>query len=223
MRHIPTLLAAAALTCLSAAALADETTTAAAPKVDNPRYTAWAKFKPGTLVKTRTENEMPGMQGLRLANGAELKVEQTLTLKLIEVTPEKVVLESMATKQNVANDVKTMKPETLTIPAKIDKEKADLISAGLPEAKVELKNVVIGTDTIEVAGMKFEAATREMDVELAAPPETRPGMMSSPRQSHVKVWTSAEMPGGVIKTVTTRDRPMRTSITTTVVELKIAE
>ena len=56
-----------------------------------------------------------------MADGKELRVEQSMTVKLREVTREKVVLEVKATKQNVAGDVKMMKPERVEVPAKLAK------------------------------------------------------------------------------------------------------
>src|SRR5207248_1986297 len=53
--------------------------TALAEQIDNPAYTNWAKFKPGSVLKTNTESATAGQK---------LSVE--MTTKLLEVTSDKV-------------------------------------------------------------------------------------------------------------------------------------
>ena len=53
-----------------------------AEQIDNPSYTNWAKFKPGSVLKTNTESATAGQK---------LSVE--MTSRLLEVTPDKVIVE----------------------------------------------------------------------------------------------------------------------------------
>ena len=68
---------------------ASPTTGPAEPLVENPHYLAWAKFKPGTTVDLDMILHMAGQQMMT-----------NVTMTLNEVTPEKVVIASVA-KMNV--------------------------------------------------------------------------------------------------------------------------
>jgi len=92
---------------------------------------------------------------------------------------------------------------------------------GMPAGNVESTNVKTGTETVEVGEKKVEASTKEMDVKLVQEENAGPGIMRSSGESHVKVWTSAEVPGGIVKTVVTRNRPFKVVITTSVVRMSV--
>src|SRR5262249_13962223 len=53
-------------------------------KIENPQYKSWAGFKPGTTVVHRTVTK---------ATGADGETVTTSTYKLIELTPDKAVVE----------------------------------------------------------------------------------------------------------------------------------
>ncbi|HNW36908.1 MAG TPA: hypothetical protein PKM25_18350, partial [Candidatus Ozemobacteraceae bacterium] len=67
--------------CILMAVLA-AATVFAADMVDNPSYAAWSKFKIGTELKYKQVSEV-----------ANMKTESEITYKLVELTPEKAVVE----------------------------------------------------------------------------------------------------------------------------------
>jgi hypothetical protein len=61
-----------------------------AEQVDNPLYAAWAKFKPGSTASVKHTMHMEG-------NGMNMDQTFETTTKLVEVTSEKVTVESSTT------------------------------------------------------------------------------------------------------------------------------
>jgi hypothetical protein len=205
-------IAAAMLVGLSSAALAEE-------MVDNPAYKSWASYKPGTSV-TRTiateitkvegvDNIPPGMVGRKMP-------EQTMSQKLLEVTADKVVVET--TMSGMAGRTVTA-PRKVEIAAKIEKSKVDSALAS-EDAKATVKNVKDGTDTLEIKGQKLDVKTKEMDVDTDS--------NGQKITAHVKVWLSETVPGAAAKMVMeakTERGPMTMTmgITTMVVDYSIAK
>lgn len=116
--------------------------TAFAEQIDNPQYTAWAKFKAGTTVTTKSETSM------KMA-GNENKTSTTMTTKLSEITPTEATVETTMESNGTSTPLPARK-----IPAKIDKPADN--TAAAPKADVKE-----GTDKVEVAGKSYNAKTTE--------------------------------------------------------------
>jgi hypothetical protein len=180
--------------CLSiAACLAGLSGVVRAEQVDNPAYTSWAKYKPGTTVTYKQSMEMEMKMPMAMP-------QITITEKLVEVKPDAVVLEVSSQSTGGMGGPHNMAPHQQEIPAKIEKEKAEVPSS----VKGEVKDVKQGKDKIDVNGKSVDATTTEMTVEA-----TEPRAMTA----HVKVWRAEEVPGGMVKTVTDVQSPMKTTST----------
>lgn len=141
---------------------------AAAQEV-NPRYELWADCKPESWTKVRMHMKTP--QG-------EMTTE-TVT-KLLEVTPEKVVIET--TSKMKFGD------REMAIPAK----KEEITKA--PDAKNPVKPAKEGEEEVKVAGKSFKCKVWEMEQEQGG------------QKTKGKVWTTKEIPGGMAKAEFTSDK-----------------
>src|SRR5512146_2882612 len=83
-------------------------TVAMAEQIDNPQYASWSKFKPGTSITRKAEVDV---------NGQKMATETTTTL--VEVTPEKAVIENKTSMPGM-----DMPGQKMDIPAKIEKPAA---------------------------------------------------------------------------------------------------
>jgi hypothetical protein len=175
--------------------------------VDNPEYAHWAKYKAGTFVSYKQATDMPGMANIEGMppgmNMAAMMPQITMTSKLTEVKPDALTLETtMATTQmGQTRDNKT----TRTVPAKI--EKAEIKPTSVDGVTAEMKNVKEGKDSVEVKGKKIDTITREFDTvvtssEMSASRGRGRGD-STTMTAHMKVWSSTEVPGNMVKSETT--------------------
>jgi hypothetical protein len=164
-------------------------------QVDNPQYTGWAKFKPGTTVtmKSQSETKMQGMAD-------PMKSEMTSTTKLVDMKPDEATVET-TTKMVMMGNETAMPANTMKVPAKVDSGKAG-------PATADMKNVKEGTDKVEVGGKSYDCKTKEYDMETN-------GM-----KTHTKVWTSDQVPGGTVKMESTSTGAADTKMTMTLVEVK---
>ena len=88
-----------------------------AEQIDNPAYTSWAKFKPGSVLKTNTQSMIAGQK---------LSIE--MTSKLLEVTPEKVIVE--VTTETTTGQMKLpSQVRKQDVPAKLTKPANRLLSS----------------------------------------------------------------------------------------------
>jgi hypothetical protein len=180
-----------------------------AEQIDNPEYAQWSKYKAGTFAAIKTATEMPGLANMEGVppgmNMAAMMPQITITTKLTEVKPEALTLEvtTSTAQMGQARDNKA----TRIVPAKIDKPATN--PAATQGASAELKNLKEGTETVEVKDKKLECATRDYDTVgtnsgMAGGPGTGRGAATS-TAAHMKVWTSVEVPGGMVKTeITTK-------------------
>jgi hypothetical protein len=192
-------LAVCAVLALSSAAFAEQ--------IDNPEYTQWSKYKAGTFVSLKQATEMPGMASMPgMPAGMDMSAmmpQITITTKLTEVKPDALTLEvtTSTTQMGQTRDNKV----TRTVPVKIDKPATN--PAATQGASAELKNMKEGKDTVEVKGKKIDTITREYDtITTASPTAGGRGALagtSTPTTAHMKVWTSQEVPGGMVKSETT--------------------
>ncbi|HEX4797187.1 MAG TPA: hypothetical protein VH370_25565 [Humisphaera sp.] len=100
------------------------TTSVRAEQIDDPGYTYWAKFKPGSFSTTTTESDL----------GAQ-KMSMQMTTTLVSVTPEKVTVEVKTTTsaggraltpQLVKKDVSAKRPKPPNSTIKESKETVDV-------------------------------------------------------------------------------------------------
>ena len=164
----------------------------AAEMVDNPRYAAWAKYKPGSNVSV-TQELGGGNGGKGMTN---LIIE-----RLLDVTPEKAMVEYAITLQ--MGSAKHTSKRNVDIPAKVEKGHEELapdVTGTTKEAGSE--KVTIGEKTYDCKIIEFTG-------------ESKRGKASG------KVWKTPEIPGGVAKTETHLEGPRPTTMTMTVTAVDI--
>ncbi|HVX83925.1 MAG TPA: hypothetical protein VH253_03840 [Phycisphaerae bacterium] len=164
----------------------------AADMVDNPAYQSWAKCKEGTTVTTKSSTETT-VQGM----ADPMKTEATMTMKLVSITPDEVTVETTMSMGGSAMPATQQK-----IPAKLEKGKEN------GPMSDQMKDVKEGTDKVTVGGKTYDAKTREYTME-------QNGMKSA-----VKVWTSDDVPGGMVKMESTVTGAANSKTTMELVEVK---
>ena len=152
-------------TFLAVVAILLSTVATAGADADNPEYQRWSGFKAGAWVKFKMVSE---------AGGAKTEVEQTV--KLVELTPAKAVVEiGMVTG---GNKLPAQKRE---IPAKLKTEAAK--DAKAPKASKPAE----GNEDIDVGGKKVKAHWVESTTETGG------------NTTVAKVWQAKGVPGGTVK------------------------
>jgi hypothetical protein len=171
MRHRRT---AAAVALFALAATADGQDT-----FENPEYTSWAKFKPGTSLTVKVTSTVGGKSN-----------ETVITNTLVSVAADKLVLETAVTDKAGGKEVihpgqKRDVPKTVPILPGFKKE--DLPGPGRkPPGTVEE-----GTETLKVGGTEYKAKWYRIK-------QTVPGG----GEIEGKTWMSDEVPGSVLKSET---------------------
>jgi hypothetical protein len=151
---------------------------------DNPGYTSWAKFKPGTSTTMTMTSD---------AGGQSSKTETKTTLT--EVKPDKVVL-SVVMSMEAGGQKMDMPAQSMEIPKTIETPKAPdgATAAATDAAKANSKT---SEETVKVGGGEYKAKVTESTVEAGG------------SKTVSKVWMSDEVPGGMIKMEATTDGPMK--------------
>jgi hypothetical protein len=182
MRQCVALLVALAIPLVISAQAQDD-------RVDNPPYKSWSAFKKGTTVKLLQKvvdksGDSPGV--VDATARPQGPAEMYLTYRLVEVTPEKVVVTMTQTEMESGGEVEHA-PVRITYRARISRKYA---GQSLPKSKVE--NLKEGEEELEIAGKKIK--THWVESRFKVDTET----------SFSKVWSSDEVPGGTVKSVTTK-------------------
>ena len=133
---------------------------------DNPQYEYWAGCKPGSWVKHRMEFE----------NQGKLMEYESVT-RLLEVTPEKVVVETMRRLKTGDRSVDS--------PPQRSEIKAKEAPAGRTVSEKE--------DEVTVAGRTLKCRYYEVETDSA----------DKKSKTTVKSWMSKEIPGGAGKSEVT--------------------
>jgi hypothetical protein len=184
MRSMRTLVGAAAALCLMGSV-------SLAEKIANPEYELWSKFKAGAMSK---------VEGKTVAAGQESK--QTITTKLLEITPEKAVVE-VTMEMEVAGQKMPMPAQKRDVPAKIDnaaiQNPAEAPNAPKPEMKESEETVTVAGKTLKCKVV--ETTSEQNGMKVVA-----------------KAWTSAEVPGQLVKTETKTTGPVESTTTMSLVE-----
>jgi len=144
--------------------------------VANPRYVHWANFKPGTTVTQIEKTTFPDATAKLLTpDGVDVK---EITYKLLQVTPEKVVVETVVVEHDFISIIEQA-PTKITYPAKLLKKHL--------EAVMRQANAKKGEETLDVLGKSIpcntiDGAYKEGDDQIER-----------------KMWFSKEVPGGIVK------------------------
>ncbi len=123
------------------------TTAADDEMVDNPLYRAWARFKPGSTAVLAEKTVFGEGRKPFLPEGADEKV---ITHKLLKVTPDHVVIQTIVTEQEFLGTVESA-PTKTTYSAKIKK---DYLDAALEEFEAKA-----GEETVKVLGKEIKCKT----------------------------------------------------------------
>ncbi len=156
--------------CIS---LAQPKAAASKAQVENPLYTRWVKFKPGTIARIETVTENP-----------KLRIEQTTLYKLIEVTDSKAVVDiTIEIRQSGRKDRGPAQTFThqrwFTLPPGRTKDSI-ITPANYSEE---------GTEKLTIAGKEFDTTWYKSKSRVEA------------GDTFIKEWYSDDAPGGLIKEV----------------------
>lgn len=139
-----TLAAALVLAALPALARAEDKK----PEMtENPQYAFWAQSKPGATATHVERVKFSGPEAKAVPGGTDVK---TITYKLLEVTPDKVVVEATVTEQEFLGLIQQA-PTKQIYPAKIP---AAYLKAILDETGAKL-----GKETVKYKGKDIEVLT----------------------------------------------------------------
>ena len=194
-RFLPAL---AALTCLAL-------TTARAGDADdlvtNPRYKGWAEFKPGATLTHKEKTRFPAgsPQGKYYPEGVD---ERDVTYKLVSVSPDKVVVETVVLDYELLSQIEAA-PTRIIYPAKVKRTNVE-------GARERLK-VKEGKEDVEALGKTYKCEWYETTR------TTADGEVVTRKR-----WIAAEVPGGIVKevTVTKKGDQVIAETTTTVLKMK---
>lgn len=128
---------------------------------DNPQFTYWAAWKPGAWTKSKMEMEQNGQ-----------KVDMQITAKLLEVFPDKLVVESSG----------VMKIKGQEIPSPSRKQEIKLKDEKMGKIEKE------GDEDVEIAGKKLACHWVEFTQDQQG------------KKMTARIWLAKEVPGGVAKT-----------------------
>jgi hypothetical protein len=156
-----------------------------AEMVANPFYTHWAGFKVGSTATQREKVKYhEGDPEGKFHPGGVVK--RDVFYKLLEVTPEKVVVQTVVVDYELLSVIQSA-PTRIAYPAKI--KKADL------EAAKESLGAKPGKGEVKVGGKTYKCKVMEWTTK------------SGEETTAHKVWYTADVPGGIVKrtNVTRRD------------------
>ena len=143
---------------------------------ENPVYRSWSKFRKGASVTY-----------LSVTKQKATSTEMSMTYTLVDVTPEKVVVESVVR-------LKANGKEVVMPPSRLVNSKASGISNKKPgQANPNKPDGFLseGTESIPIAGRTVVAQWTKV--------KTR----SESAENLIQTWSSDEIPGGLVKSVTT--------------------
>jgi hypothetical protein len=175
-RFLPAL---AVLTCL---ALATAWGADADDLVPNPRYKGWADFKPGATVIHKEKTRFPAgsPQNKYYPEGVD---ERDVTYKLVSVSPEKVVVETVVLDYELLSRIEAA-PTKIIYPAKVKR--------AFVEGAREQFQVKEGKEDIEVLGKTYKNCEWYETTRMTGDGEVLVR----------KRWIVPEVPGGIVKEVT---------------------
>ncbi|HJZ59686.1 MAG TPA: hypothetical protein VKE74_32380 [Gemmataceae bacterium] len=147
-------------------------------QADNPFYKFWSKSKVGASVTLKETTKLSGPAAGGETGGVEVRL---ISHKLIELTPEKAVVETVVTEGEMFGYVQSA-PTKHIYPAKMSKEVLEELirETGAKGEKAKLK-----------------VGDKEMEVMYLT------GTMKGSKDDEVehKIWLSDEVPGAIVKRV----------------------
>jgi len=162
--------------------------------VENPEYASWAKFKKGTSVTMKSTSIV-----------GKMTTEVIVTEKLIEVGPEKLVLESTALEKNKDKDFKRepMKRDvskTMPLPKGLKKE--DLLAGKPPGTSAE------GSETLKFGELELKVTWYKYGADVDG------------TKVEGKRWVSDKVPGNIAKSEMTTTGVFASKLNLDLVEIK---
>ncbi len=142
--------------------------------VDNPTYKAWADFEPGAKVV---------LQGTRKVGQETHK--SRYTQRLVEVTPQQVVLERTL-------ELLDGNSQAPTVTCKV--EPAQIDPADNPRTNPQARVKDLGEERIEIKGKALPCKGTEVVVHAEFG-----GPLPTSEDVHLRSWVSPEIPGGVAR------------------------
>lgn len=151
------------------------TTAARAQESENPAYKSWAAHKPGTMVKHKSVTDAAGQ-----------KMEGEMVWTLLEVTPEKAVIEMKTTMTVMGN--KMEQPATKQeIPAKLATGQSGNPADEMKKQGAEVKE---SEETVTVNGKEIKAKVYDVKMKQGEMDVTS------------KMWISNDVPGMLVRNET---------------------
>ncbi|MDJ0973952.1 MAG: hypothetical protein QNJ98_05795 [Planctomycetota bacterium] len=171
--------------------------TEAGEKIENPEYASWKAFKAGTKITMRTTTT---------AATVSTKLETTTTLK--SKGKDKLVL---STQTVTFVDIPGQGEKRIESPAQDREVPAQLEMPNMPEGvpgtpKPEVKE---GEETLKILGKSYKCKWIETKIKLGETTTTS------------KVWSSTEVPGGMVKMTSSTKGQIATSMESVLAELKV--
>ncbi len=174
-------------------------------KIDNPFYKNWSSFKEGTSVILKEKTTFGDDASDELPGGVD---EKTIKHKLISVSPERVIIETVVMEKEFLGITESAPTKTI-YPAKVKKAyvEAVLIEAGAKVGEETLK-VKMGKEEKEIKCKTIAGTRKKKDAEVKQ-----------------KFWLSTTVPGGIVKRTRalSHDGKLEAETTTTLQSYKLAE
>jgi hypothetical protein len=155
--------------------------------VPNPAYKNWSSFKKGatvTLKEVVVEHLTDNPHAIDATARPHKPMEILNTYTLQEVTPERAIVRWVQTDVH-HHHLTEHSPKRIIYPAKAP-------AAHGPLSKKEVANFMEGEETLKAAGKEIKCQWASSDIKVGD--ET----------SSSKMWWSPDVPGGIVKQVTTK-------------------
>ena len=145
--------------------------TAKAESIENPVYTSWSKYKPGTVLTMKSTSEFGGQKNI-----------STMISALKEITADTISIKLVVVISAGGMEIKTP-------PQKIEVKKMTELPPGKTKADYDKPEGVLdqGTETVKIDGVDYKSKWTKMKID------------SNGTVTESKAWTSADIPGMVVK------------------------
>ena len=160
------------------------------PAAKSTASNPWGSFKVGSYVTLKSTVSMQVM-------GKAMDTTSQTKMTLAELTADKAIIDVEATVMGNTSKSRMEVPLTGTAPG------MPAANNGTPTGQVKT-----GTDTVTVAGKSLDCKTIEFESDAGG------------NKVNAKTWTSDQVPGGVVKSVSTSTGTANTTTTVEAVEYK---
>lgn len=162
--------------------------------IENDLYKHWARFKPGSYCKMKSVSKVMGQT-----------TESTMTTTLKSVTKDRIVLEVVSATRSGGREFK-MPPQKIEHLARIPKPKPGEIKKQ-KGIRLDVKPKE-GKEEMSVKGKKIKTKWSESTIKMGK------------TTTRSKTWMSEDIPGQIVKTVTTTEGEMKMVTEMTLVDFK---